>query len=82
MNTDPEKLGHLVNHIIPCLDPNLKTSEYADQFIMKTRYIEDPENIRLETSYVSIDILGEYFPHCYEFYPSDEIMMKLIQRMS
>ena len=49
---------------------------------MKTRYIEDPENIRLETSYVSIDILGEYFAHCYEFSPSDEIMMKLIQRMS
>ena len=49
---------------------------------MSTRYIEDPECIRMECGFVSNEELGQFYPGCYEFFPTDEVVLKLIQRMT
>ena len=86
LNNDAEKLKipeeHFISQLIPCLNPNLKAADYSDTHLMKTRYIEDAECTRMETEMVTNAELGRFYPNCYEFFPSDDVMMKLIQRMT
>lgn len=41
--TDPDLLGERINHILPCLDPNLIQSDRNDIEIMAERYLITPE---------------------------------------
>ena len=80
--TDPDLLGERMTCLIPCLDPSTNQADRNDVEIMSERYLNTPE-IEAMSMYhdVSSNFLAENFPVYYSFYPSDEVMRKLIVKM-
>jgi len=80
--TDPDALGERMTYLLPCLDPSTKPADRNDVEIMSERYLNTPEIEKMDMyNDVSSNFLAENFPVYYSFYPSDEIMRKLIVKM-
>ena len=80
---DPEKLGDKVNCFCPALDPDLSEKDRQDPAIIKKRYDLLDETIQMLTDEsITADELARNYIIYYNFYPTQDLMKKLIMRMT
>ena len=82
IETNPEKLGSEVSCILPCLDPDLDSKARKNKDLMGIRFLEQDDPVFDKDLKVTSEFLGNNYPVEYKFYPSEEVMKKLIIRMS
>lgn len=81
LNLNPDQLGNRVSVIIPCLDPNLSESKKKDTNLMATKY-KIGHNDNFDLPDIDADYLATHYPVVYDFYPSEEVLKKLVMRMT
>ena len=78
---NPDLLGNRMPVIIPCLDPNLSENKRKDSNLMATKY-KIGHNDYFDDLDITPDYMATHYPVFYDFYPSDEVLKKLIMRMT
>ena len=68
--------------MIPCLDPDLDTKQRKDKDLMGIRFLETDDPVFDPDLKLTSEFLGNNYPVEYKFYPSEEVLKKLIIRMS
>ena len=76
INDDPEAMGAQVTQLIPCLDPDVN---HKDTEEMKSRFLVDSSQFTGSGDMEPLDFANN-MPVNIDFYPSDEILKKLIMR--
>ena len=83
LETNPERVGPLMNYLIPCLDPDLTKEKSKDYEVMETRFLQQEDVIfNTPDEQLTSEFFGRHWPIQYSFYPSDEIAKKLVLRMA
>jgi hypothetical protein len=77
INHDPESLGHHIDYLPPCLDPDIKEDDREGD----VRFIEDQDELKyIDDSIEDIIWLAQHFPCVLNFYPSEQVLDKLLRR--
>ena len=80
-----QKLGTLVDGLIPCLDPDLELKHYKKDSLMAQRTYEeaiDEKFIMYVNEFTTPNDLTEKGPFFLDFVPSPDTMSKLYRRMA
>jgi len=78
----PAAYGEPVAVLLPCLDPDVAETKQLAPAALKQRFLPGLHPLQqLKSVEMSLDELAGSYPSFYEFYPTPEVMRKLMARM-
>lgn len=83
-NQEVAEFGEPIAHLIPCLDPDkAESKKHFTPEQQKVRFLTDVDAImKIASVEFTLEELAHAYPIFYNFYPTPEVMKKLIVRMT
>lgn len=76
-----EERGQLIEHLPPCLDPDIADAKKTTDEMMAQRIVDTPQIQILMNPDVTLEEILDNRPACLNFFPSAETQRRLFDRM-